>query len=152
MKIATIAFAAALAVVGVSACGGGSSSSPLSPSSSTSSSAAQPGTPSASSSPSQDAAAGGPPVGLYVCQNYGSPFGQLRILSPGNYQLNSLAPATYTYDPSTRMIRFTSGTFQEAGWSGTGRWYPHGTNPTLNSDTLAIDEDGLRVQCFPTAS
>lgn len=153
MKTVTLFFAAVLALVGLSACGGGSSSSSSSTSSSSSrassaSSVSSANAPTNTSPPVQNAAQGGPPAGNYVCYNYGSYFGQVAIPTIGTYTLNGGAPGAYTFDASTMLIDFTSGQFHDYGWGG--HWYPHGSNPSLNSDTIAIDENDLKILCRPS--
>lgn len=92
-------------------------------------------------------ASGGPPVHHYECYNSGSYFGYVDIPRLGVYSLNGGAQGSYTYDAATRLVTFTSGQFHDYKWGG--HWYPHGSNPSLNSDTLAIDENDLKILCRP---
>jgi hypothetical protein len=95
-------------------------------------------------------AAPAPPLGKYSCYQSSSGVGWLysgwfRFLSTSRYKVFSGAGGRYSYNASTRAVRWLSGPYKSYGWKG--KYYPRGEEGRSGPTVILTGPDSIRIRC-----
>lgn len=88
-----------------------------------------------------------PPQGRYICMNAGRGIGNLT-LGASTYTVDGVT-GNYRFDPASKRLTFTGGSYPKWGWTGEWRTDPAGPGGPPEPRIVLTDGKSLHISCFP---